>query len=196
MKVTKIFLDLDDVLCDFTLPALYQAGCNINPNDFSVYSPEWGYDIVKAYNQLKMSHLENCNSFEFWRKFSSPFWSGLKKTAFADDLVSACACAVKHTQIFILTAPTDSHECYSGKKLWIDNNFPIFAETGRIILANQKHLLADSGSLLIDDSDANVDAFRKHGGCALLLPRPWNTKHECSTQLAAYSIIDVLSSIV
>ena len=40
-----------------------------------------------------------------------------------------------------------------------------------------KASVCQSKTLLIDDSDKNVDSFRKCGGHAVLVPRPWNSLH-------------------
>ena len=42
------------------------------------------------------------------------------------------------------------------------------------LVGPQKHLLARKGHLLIDDTDATVDAFHASGGSAILFPQVWN----------------------
>ena len=47
----------------------------------------------------------------------------------------------------------------------------------QFLIGPSKHLCANPETLLIDDSDKNVDSFRKCGGQAVLVPRPWNSLH-------------------
>jgi len=50
------------------------------------------------------------------------------------------------------------------------------------ILTREKHLLARKGAVLIDDSDANVDAFNRGGGRGILFPQVWNSKYRLAGQ--------------
>jgi len=43
-----------------------------------------------------------------------------------------------------------------------------------LVLTRDKSLLARPRAVLVDDSDANVDAFRAAGGAGIVFPQPWN----------------------
>lgn len=62
---------------------------------------------------------------------------------------------------------------YAGKAMWCRKHFPKVP----LIVANDKHLIAGTRCLLIDDSEKNVREWICAGGRALLWPRPWNSGH-------------------
>lgn len=70
----------------------------------------------------------------------------------------------------LLTAPMGPNS-YAGKALWARKHFPDVP----LIIANDKHLIARPGVRLIDDSDKNIEAWKKAGGAGYLWPRPWNS---------------------
>ncbi len=51
------------------------------------------------------------------------------------------------------------------------------------VMTARKHLLAKPGTILIDDYEANVMAFQKDGGKAVLFPQIWNANHEITDRL-------------
>ena len=52
-----------------------------------------------------------------------------------------------------------------------------------MIFTGAKKFIAGPGRWLIDDKDANVEAFRAAGGQAITVPRPWNSEHGKSHQV-------------
>lgn len=183
MKPTKIFLDLDDVLADFTMPALAKVGCPIDPKDLSQYPIECEFDIIKAADILSNSgldfydsrSLDFYDSRSFWNKLPREFWANLPKSKEADWLISVCVCLVGKDNVYILTAPTfPEDEVASAKVEWIHNFLPEWL-ADQYLIGKRKDSCASEKALLIDDSDRNVQEFRKAGGQAILWPRPWNS---------------------
>jgi hypothetical protein len=168
LKPTKIFLDLDDVLNDFTMHTLRKLGCGIDK-----YDPEWGWDIVTAANS---SHpLRHFTPESFWSSFGREHWATVPKSGMCDWLIDTAAGLVGQENVFILTCPTRDPASLSGKLEWIYSNLPTWLHR-QYVMSPRKFLCASPTSLLIDDRDDNVDRFCEEGGRAILVPRPWNNR--------------------
>jgi hypothetical protein len=91
-------------------------------------------------------------------------------------LLSGAINLVGTENICILTNPRPEPGCIPGKLAWIRDYLPPWLHD-QYLIGKPKHLCAYPEALLIDDCDKNVNAFRKHGGEAILVPRPWNSLH-------------------
>ena len=191
MIPTRIFLDLDDVCNDFTISALKFVGCLPSGATFDAYDPKWSFDIIKAANELRNQPRRpriDCPADwkgdftpdTFWSLMTREVWANLPESKEFHSLLSKCEELVGRENICILTNPIIDPECAVGKLEWIYKHFPTWMHR-QFFIGPQKWLLARPDALLIDDSDANVKAFRGHGGQALLVPRPWNVLHEANT---------------
>lgn len=174
--IKRIFLDLDDVLNKFTMQALAHVGCCVNTHFFGDFNPEWGFDIIKAANELHPCKGSPFTSASFWSMFSRDDWANFPKSAEFDFLLDNCERLVGRDNICILTTPILDPDCAAGKIEWIYKNCPKWLHQ-QYLIGPCKHMCAQPDVLLIDDSDANVDAFEAHGGQVLLVPRPWNSLH-------------------
>ncbi len=190
MKITQIYLDMDDVCNAFSMFALKKVGCPVEPFDFHLFKPEWGFDILRSVNLLHPRALtHNFPSEEAFYFTGEYFWSLIDRSVWRDApeskefkwLLSECEALVGRENVCILTTPTEDPECLAGKLEWIHDHFPKWMHK-QYLIGWQKHLLARPGALLIDDSDKNVDAFQKAGGQTLLVPRPWNSMHMLNTE--------------
>lgn len=179
MKINKIFIDVDDVLNKFTMYALHSVGCRcVSEFDFSdsVYSPIWGYDIVRAANNMLVGTSVRYTHKTFWDNVSREVWS---TTPYSDDFQSIlrhCRILVGKSKVALLTKPIDDPECWAGKCEWIRSRCPPWLRK-RYFLGQPKSFLAAPSALLIDDSDKNYDNWIGAGGQAILVPRPWNRLH-------------------
>jgi hypothetical protein len=182
--ITRIALDLDDVLVDFTIPALSHATGD-NSLSLEDYDPTWGWDIVLAYNSLVAFRNgclgrdcgTECSRKEFWTKFPRSFWAGLQLTRRGRLLLNWAAAQVGRDSVFILTSPTECPESCAGKHEWARRALPAWMHR-QVLIGACKEMCAQPNTLLIDDCDANCEKFRKRGGFSLLWPRPWNEEHE------------------
>lgn len=173
MKIERIFLDVDDVLADFSLAALEYLGVERSSIDLDSYYERWGYDIVKAVNDLHP--FTTFSVTEFWARLPRSFWANLKITKECDYTIQAAKRIVGRENVFLLTAPINDPECAAAKMEWIRDFVPEFWDNRQFLIGPPKWACAYPGALLIDDSDANVDKFREKGGLAALVPRPWNS---------------------
>ncbi len=180
--IKQIYLDLDDVCNAFTMHALKHVGCPVESFDFQKYSPEWGFDIVKAANKLHpwRTGKQAFTPERFWGFIDRSVWMDTPESTEFKRLLSACEQLVGRENICILTTPTEDPDCLAGKLEWIHNHFPPWMHR-QYLMGPQKRLLAKPEALLIDDSDANVNAFERAGGRTILVPRPWNSLHKVDT---------------
>ena len=61
--------------------------------------------------------------------------------------------------------------------LWLKDRFG--GDFREFLITRCKYLLSAAGSVLIDDSDHNIEAFERHGqGKGVLFPQRWNSAYE------------------
>lgn len=154
MKV--YFLDLDGVVVDFAQGCIDWYNLDCKPEDIKF----WGaiFDFYKG------------TEASFWEGLTTEFWVGLKFTKEANDILTL----LEPLKPCILTAPP--WKGAGGKQEWIQKQMPDYFNEKRYLIGPGKHFLAHSQSLLIDDSEDNVDKFREFGGNAILVPRSWNRR--------------------
>ena len=173
MQPTRIFLDLDDVLNNFTPFALAWVGCPISPFRYDSYPSECGYDIVAAANKI---HPTRCfTSDSFWGEITRNVWATSPRSWEFANLLSVSYDAVGPQNVRILTKATNDPECLAGKKEWLTKNCPPWIRNRYLIVGDDcKEVCSQPGALLVDDNEDNVAAFRASGGQAIIMPRPWN----------------------
>lgn len=194
MRQLRIFIDLDDVCNDFTLHALRAVGCPVRATDYHVYDPEWGWDIVKAANELHPNaHRKPFTNESFWEEIVTSVWTTAPRSDLFLPLISMCMEFTDKSNICLLTSPTADPFCLVGKEFWIRKNCPKWLHR-QFLIGTPKHLCAHREAVLIDDRDENVKMFRKYGGNAILVPRPWNTLHAIHPNKAAPYIRNALES--
>lgn len=167
----KAFIDMDGVLVDF-LQGISDLHGRPNPyltdpKSFGVWDTEqlWGISPKDFWKPVEE------NSYEFW--------STLKPTEEALDIVDVVCREFGVENVAILTHPSTDDGCVPGKRDWINQYFPQFEK--RVIYGGAKEFLAGPNRLLVDDKDKNVDKFREAGGQAVLLPRAWNRAYGMRT---------------
>lgn len=171
MQLSKILLDLDDVLNAFTMSALAKVGCPVGSFEFSAYNPRWGFDIISAANALhKTESFDNCT---FWESLDYDFWATLPKSNEMEFLLEKCESIVGRENVHVVTAPTWQTYVSAAKVDWIQHNLQK-EHWLQFVITKCKYLCAKEDVLLIDDNDSNIDSFIKHGGKAMTMPRPWN----------------------
>jgi hypothetical protein len=160
MPVSQIFVDMDGVLCDFISAA------------FEVHGKK--YDAL-TYPKLEWSiaSVLGITEDEFWRVIDDGkhrFWPGIKRYPWANELLTQVSAMAP---VALLSTPSKSAFCHSGKRVWVDEHAPDF----ELILCKSKHFLAAPGRVLIDDNDGNIKKWRDNGGIGILFPQPWNANH-------------------
>jgi len=162
-----IYLDLDGVACRFVDYAFQAHGREFAPECW----PPGEYDIAKV-----LGMTEN----RFWRiidQHGAAFWRELEEYSWFESLYTELS---RLGRVYFVSAPNHSPASASGKVLWLQDRFGDGFQD--YILTREKHLLSRGGTVLIDDSDANVDAFNRGGGRGILFPQVWNSKYRLAGQ--------------
>lgn len=163
MGVRKCLLDMDGVLADFLGGVSKRHNRPLPYVDLKwlgIWDTEKGWGITPE---------------EFWAPVDDfEFWEGLEKTPEADKIVKLAEEKFGPQNVAILTAPSKSPFCFTGKRAWLEKNYPQFL--GKIIFGSAKEFLAHPNSYLIDDRDKNIEGFRLAGGHGILVPRDWNSE--------------------
>ena len=154
----RVLLDLDGVITDFRRPAV--AAHFRPPEDYS------GPMRYAVHEDLGMT------AEQFWQPLDYSFWVNLPFGPDGRSILAVVEQVFGPERVCILTSPPLNHHATSAKPWWIAHNLERYAR--RFLIGPAKEFAAGPGSLLIDDSEANVNAFRGAGGEAFLLPRPWN----------------------
>lgn len=153
--IRDILLDADGVLVNFVQASLDAHGRLENHDDVK----EWDY-----YYKWGMK------DDEFWSKIRGhEFWASIKPYPWADELYKELC---NLGRVTIVTSPCDDDFCSAGKNIWIRKHFGLRPKD--YFIGGRKELLANPYSVLIDDSEINIAAFRKAGGHTILFPQPWN----------------------
>lgn len=177
MRLKRIYLDMDDVCNKFTMYALYVMECCISICDDKSFNPEWGWDIVKAANELQK--IETFTTASFWDELPEQAWSETPISEEYKFLLTWAAGTVGRPNVFFLTTPTLCPLSCSGKLKWIKRYAPEWMQR-QYVITPRKACCANENSLLIDDKESNVIDFIETGGHAVLVPRPWNSAHNIS----------------
>lgn len=175
------FLDMDGVIADF-VGGIHKA-----------HNRPYAYDEPTNLGRWALEDIWGITLDEFWQHDSYEFWRNLELTHDAKEIVAVLESAFGRDNIALLTAPSPTDRgCLTGKRAWVECHFPQFSD--RIIYAKAKQYLAHPGAVLIDDKPANVDEFRRFGGQAVLVPRPWNWR--ASRANAANEIVHWLGELI
>lgn len=161
-----LFIDMDGVLNHFGgyfhTYALNKYPYVGSKSNFRTYSLcDWFLDLSE--DMKKQILLKP----EFWRGIPA----NLEVIA---DLESNYSVLTSCYKVCILTTPYyDAPWCAYEKRQWIKRNLPFFP-VENIIFAENKSLLANAESILIDDFLDNCKDFSKAGGHAFYYPRAYN----------------------
>lgn len=165
----QLFLDMDGILADFVTGVSQAHG---RPNPYLSDPGALGvWDMEKIWGMSATDLWSPTNNFNFW--------AGLQKMPDADEIFALACEKVGEENIAILTAPSLSGACFTGKRAWIEKNYPSLAR--KIIFASAKGFLAGPGKWLIDDRDKNIEEFEAAGGRGILQPRLWNSRWKSVT---------------
>jgi 5'(3')-deoxyribonucleotidase len=81
-------------------------------------------------------------------------------------------------KVYIVSNPSGLPSAASGKMKWMQKYFPRYVS--RFFLGSLKEVFSSPDAVLIDDHQANINAFSEaeHPGVGILFPRPWNSLHD------------------
>ena len=146
-----IYLDMDGVVVNFVDPALKLLGLTRKDFDYGNYN---GFGLTKN-NQKKNRNL----LWENIRNLGEKFWENLPELL---DFKYVYKELSTFAPTYICTASGLTPSACSGKLKWLQNR--LGKNFNNYIMINDKYLLANKNSILIDDSIKNIELFREKGG--------------------------------
>jgi len=161
--ITTWFLDMDGVLADF-ITGICAAHNKPTP-----------YDKVESQGVWDTDKLMGIEARAFYAPCNENFWKNLWATRECEGILACAVGKVGTSNVALLTSPTNNPGCVPGKKAWVQKHMPVLLK--QMIFTGAKHYVSGPGKLLVDDNDHNVTEWRKAGGKAILIPRPWNSMH-------------------
>lgn len=178
MHPMTCFLDMDGVLADY-----YGGVCRafgFEPWPFICTPGEWNFftgSPMNLTNEIVAPVMD------------ATFYANLDRLPDATRIVEEAE-RWYGDDVYFLTAPWDTPGCFDGKMEWVRRHFPKYRK--KVLVGSPKVACAHRGSILIDDSPVNIAAFRasKHGGEAVLFPRPWNAKHHLADHQTGAALLD------
>lgn len=179
MKLAAVYLDMDGVLCD-----LVGAAMRTHAREDLLKPGAWPKGVYTLEDVLGIS------TAEFWEPIDArgvEWWARLRPYLWMRNLIKIARSVAD--EVAVLTKPHSTYACVAGKHQWLMAHFG--EDFSDYILSPVKHHLAAPGRLLVDDCDANIEAWKRAGGIGVLLPQPWNsgegTIHNVYTELARYA---------
>lgn len=158
-----ILLDMDGVCADFVSSACLLFG----RDPIAEHAKICGWDFFVHWG---------LTASDFWQRIDmvgEPFWTAIKPEPwgmlFYDSLRAMAP-------VYFCSSAALSPSAWSGKIKWL-REFVGIGHFNNVVLTPHKHLLARPTNCLIDDSEENVEAFKRLGGKAILFPRLWNKGH-------------------
>ena len=180
----EINVDMDGVLANFhhhALTVLYAKGLtNFNPSHGWPSGVDWVIDICEP----------GFTEDDFWAVLPEDFFLQLPLMEDFDQIIKIVERFDKNWQI--ASSPGRRANAATQKIDWMRNY--IDKDFDRYMLGKHKDRLASHKSVLIDDWEKQTVPFAKAGGFAILLPRPWNSRH-AESHLAMEILEETLETI-
>lgn len=155
-----IYLDMDEVICDFLGKAI------------NAYNSTYGGNV--KIEDIKEWSLEQYIGKEGIALFHHPgFFADLDPLPDALEVITRLQS--KH-EIFIISSPTNEY-CVFDKYKWVKTHLPSFPIGNLILVGNKGDLLSqiDSG-ILFDDCPKYLESF---GGISVCMNMPYNQNAQC-----------------
>ena len=174
-RIQRIYLDMDGVVADL-------AG--------AVFK-RYGLTMEEAYNNwtpgvFEMSPALGYSDKYFWSvemaSVGEEFWANIEEYPWAKELYEFSA---SMAETHFLSTPSDDPHSAAGKIKWLQK-FTNDKHFKKYTLTNFKEESARWNRILIDDKEANIDAFSKAGGKTILFPRRWNRLKEMAEDPMKY----------
>jgi len=158
----RIFLDVDGVCGDIHLALANLLNMT--------YEELIGHCEKGDYNQPYIPDVHDGNIWEhLGPQLSDDFWATLPDLPWFPDLYHLLN---RFGPVTFLTSTAGWPAAASGRVKWVASKFGTGFQD--FILTSRKDLLASPDSVLVDDCQDNIDAFRGAGGRAILIPQRWN----------------------
>ena len=181
----RIYLDMDGVVAN-----LHLSICRHLKLDHDTVAKNWPRGVHKMADALQMDDKELWDGI---KALGAGFWADVPEFPWSRFLYDECS-AIATTRF--LTSPING-ACCDGKWQWI-TRFVDNPDYRDYIISSMKSDCARWDRILIDDTEANCEAFENEGGKAILFPRVWNRLHTISANPMEHVIPELrrLSAII
>lgn len=172
----RILIDMDDTILDFVGPAAALWGKTRADLEAHWVPGEWDmiHPLAKC---LRADGIRAALTVtDFWARIEAErgaFWERLPALPWMDELIDVVQAITNDWHI--VSSPARCPTCHDGKVRWLKKAFG--SSFDRFALTPHKHIFAGPNVVLVDDRDANEQAFNAAGGRAILLPRLHNALH-------------------
>lgn len=166
MSDVILFLDMDGVAVDLTGGLQRRLGL------------ENVYDRPENQGVFNISKAMGRTGEEIWGGLDADFWASLQPTAELPLIKAVIRSEIGWENTAVLSSQLEKRggDCLEGKVAWLNRHLPELPKRQHFFGA-KKYLLAHPGAVLLDDWQENTTPFVENGGEAVLLPRPWNSRH-------------------
>ncbi len=174
MPKIHILLDMDEVICDWERGALAIHGWT-----------QEAYERIRLAGRWDMTKPLGLTLDEFWQPIhdaGEQFWIDLKPLPWAHKVVDLVKSVTDDW--FVISTPSREPSSYAGKIIWLRHFFG--SRFDKFELTTRKHLFAQSGVVLIDDKEQNINEFRAAGGQGILFPTRGNAHYAISKDPVNY----------
>jgi len=175
--IDTVLIDMDGVIADYYRAVLPHTKATITYDEW----PPGSKDFEGHFGMLYADVMKNAGS---------DFWANIPKTPWFDSLFCSLETnrATVNADLHILTSPpyvehhegiTPSHiaDAIRGKLEWTrEHTYEIYIR-GMVSFSWKKYIAANEHTLIIDDSEHNIDPFLSLGGKAILIPGLHNRRH-------------------
>jgi len=163
----RFLLDMDGIISDWHRAIAEHHRRPIAWMTPGKESPYEGFDIPRG---------------KLWEGVDQAFWQSMNKTGEADKIVDAVLFRFQPHVCLTTLLPTNFEypldridSWIKGKTRWLKWHYPVLLQ--HFLFGTSREFCASERTILLDDMDSNVAAFKACGGNAILFPRPWNSNH-------------------
>jgi len=158
-----IYIDVDDVLADFTAAFLDRVN-KANGTRFSAADhKDYNFSCVIPEGDRWERYIPDVD-----------FWATLPLHPWAEDLMQA---VWKTGLPYAFLSGIPFGNAFDGRKIWLDSHFDNggkFRPHERLVLALEKQFVVTAKDILIEDSPRQIAACRSLGATVLAITHPWN----------------------
>ena len=175
--VRHIFVDMDGVLADFVTAAVH---LHCRPEVLQ------GWPL----GEFECPRVLEISPSAFWNRIDDvgdSFWSGLEPFPWMRDLLERLR---EIAPVTIASSPSYDPASLAGKVRWLQTH--LGRKFRDYLIGPPKYLLARADTVLVDDSDRNINRFREHGGIGVLFPQNWNSNHPHTADRLQF-VVDALT---
>lgn len=178
MKIKRILLDMDEVLCDFVGAACRIWALELEEVEANWEAGRWDMSLPIQKTLVQKGRRESGHELtqeEFWKPINNNagFWIDLKATEWMCEIMDLAGQITP--DIHIISSPSHCPTSYNGKVDWLKREFG--RKFDHFALTPHKEIFAGPGVVLIDDRESNCISFVEVGGEAILFPRYHNPLH-------------------